>query len=364
LGDEMMKHQKFIHKSIYLVMLVLGMLAGCQQQTVFIPMVVSPTPFAVDTSEPTPIPSPALTTIPTLTSISTKYQLTFMSDCKEDASCMYTIPVGCLESKQPCLGEPQQLFGITKQSLGPVPPILSYGWSPNGLKVVIEAVGINGKGDIFIGDWDGQNWVNLTNSPTYESSPVWSPDGLSIAYIANSGEPSHFLRAFTVKLNNKEVSQLLATSDLPSVGPLYWAPDGKQVAFARSDEQGYYQLFLANPDGSNLKQLTSEEENHGLFGFSPDGRWLLFTLETEIGAAFDNLYRIRVDGSEKVAITQDTEGFKIGLVWSPIGDWIAFTSKVEGNYNIYIIRSDGTGLTRVTESSIDEFAPAWRILSP
>ncbi len=358
-----MKHQKFIHKSIYLVMLILGMLASCQQQTVSTPMDVSSTPFAMDTLVPTPIPSPVPTPILTRTSLSTQYQLTFVSDCQEDAACVYTIAVGCLESKQPCLETPRQLFEITKQSPGPRLPVLSYQWSPNGLQVVIEAVGFKGKDDIFVGDWDGQNWVNFTNSPTYEGSPVWSPDGLSIAYIANSGEPSYFLRAFTVRLDDKEASQLLSTLDLPSVGPLYWAPDGKQVAFACSDEQGYYQLFLANPDGSNLKQLTSEEENHGLFGFSPDGRWLLYTLETETGVAF-NIYRIRVDGSERVAITQDAEGFKTDLVWSPIGNWIAFTSNVEGNYDIYLIRSDGTGLTRVTKSNVDEYAPAWRILSP
>ena len=94
-----------------------------------------------------------------------------------------------------------------------------------------------------------------------------------------------------------------------------------------------------------------------------DGRSLLYTLETETGVAF-NIYRIRVDGSERVAITQDAEGFKTDLVWSPIGNWIAFTSNVEGNYDIYLIRSDGTGLTRVTKSNVDEYAPAWRILSP
>lgn len=36
--------------------------------------------------------------------------------------------------------------------------------------------------------------------------------------------------------------------------------------------------------------------------------------------------------------------------WSPLGDWIAFTSRRDGDYEIYRIRPDGTGLQRLTHS--------------
>ena|SRR5437867_3565943 len=49
--------------------------------------------------------------------------------------------------------------------------------------------------------------------------------------------------------------------------------------------------------------------------------------------------------------------------WSPTGSWIAFESFQAGNWNIWLVRPDGTGLTQLTRSSSTNRAgdsqPAW-----
>jgi len=45
--------------------------------------------------------------------------------------------------------------------------------------------------------------------------------------------------------------------------------------------------------------------------------------------------------------------------WSPDGDWIAFASNHEGNYDIYLIRPDGSGLRRLTQSPEAELSVGW-----
>lgn len=79
------------------------------------------------------------------------------------------------------------------------------------------------------------------------------------------------------------------------------------------------------------------------------------------------------DGSNMVQITnfgQDAPTFTPGGIfpsmrgavtpaWSPDGEWIAFASNHEGNYDIYRVRPDGTGMTRVLATPDPELSVGW-----
>ncbi len=340
--------------SIILLALTLFSLAACQSQTL-------PTPIG---SSPTPVPSPTLTQAPPSPTPAIHYQLTFVSKCQEESQCMYAIDMSCLESEQPCIGEPQLLFEISKQNQGPRPPIFPYDWSPDGQKVAIEATGLKGQGDIFVGDWSGQNWINLTNSPNIEGEAAWGPDGSYITYIASSGEPDYKIRAFKISSNGGKAVQLLNTLESVSVGQPSWSPDGKQLAFTHSDGNGYSQIYIAIPDGSDFRQLTDQMANSFQPDFSPDGQWIVASREPERYSNSDELILVKPDSSGEIEVVLKQNGYLFTPVWSPVGDWIAFTSEVNRHSSIYLIRSDGTGLTKVTQSSADEDGPAWRILSP
>ena len=45
--------------------------------------------------------------------------------------------------------------------------------------------------------------------------------------------------------------------------------------------------------------------------------------------------------------------------WSQDGTKIAFASKRTGNYQIYAMHADGSGVTRLTQDSSDDTQPAW-----
>jgi len=276
---------------------------------------------------------------------------------------MYAIDMGCLEAEQPCVGEPQLLFEVSKQSQEPGLPILTYAWSPDGQKVAVEGTGLRGKPDVFVGDWSGRDWINLTNSPNYEGGPVWSPDGLHIAFVANSGEPDYKLRPFWVTPDGKEIVQILDTLDI-GIRSLSWSIDGKHLAFTHYDENGYLQIYIANPDGSDFKKMTDQMADNFQLDFSPDGQWIVAVREPDRYVKVNELILIPLDSNQKVRAILKVDGYIYTPVWSPAGDWIAFTFDIEGQKAIYLVRSDGTGLTRVTKSTADEFFPAWRVISP
>jgi Tol biopolymer transport system component len=278
---------------------------------------------------------------------------------------MYIIEVGCLETEHPCIGEPELLFELSPNGQGPHPPILHSDWSPDGQQVIVEAVGLEGKGDIFIGTLPDFEWTNLTNSPNYEGYPAWSSDGSRISFSRNSGEPDHRVDVFTVNPDGAKEDYLFPP-DFSGVYQLLWFPDSEKVAFTKYDETGFSQIFVANTDGSNVVQLTESSNNHALTDISPDGKWIAYITYIDEPLTHLNIFVIQPNGSNETAITDETQGYRYNAIWHPVYDWMVFTGDMDVDWNtdIYLIQTDGTGLTQVTAGSRKDIFPSWMRTAP
>ncbi|HTQ78544.1 MAG TPA: S9 family peptidase [Thermoanaerobaculia bacterium] len=106
------------------------------------------------------------------------------------------------------------------------------------------------------------------------SSPSFSPDGQRLAFVANlSGVP----QVWTVAVGGGWPEQVTALED--QVGGVEWSPDGRWLAFSLAPGGGMnQQIYLVRPDGRDLKRLTAGgKDNNWLGGWSHDGRQLAFS---------------------------------------------------------------------------------------
>jgi Tol biopolymer transport system component len=95
-----------------------------------------------------------------------------------------------------------------------------------------------------------------------------------------------------------------------------WSPDGRTIAFGRGfyyDGPDRSQLWLIQPDGTGLRQLTDLPCGAGAPSWSPNGRRLAFETDVQTNQR-RNIATIRADGSGIRALTHG--GINLDPDWS------------------------------------------------
>ena len=136
-----------------------------------------------------------------------------------------------------------------------------------------------------------------------------------------------------------------------------------KIAF-ESRRDGNLDIYLVNPDGSNLQRLTKGKEAWEP-DWSPDRSKILFTSTLQGGE--EEVYVMDADGSNVRRLTHTPgEGTSSWSAdWSPDGKQIVFQSNRDGSpegwdgYDLYVMDADGSNVRRLTREHRSDGTPAW-----
>jgi TolB protein len=126
-----------------------------------------------------------------------------------------------------------------------------------------------------------------------------------------------------------------------------------RISFGRTDSDGHWQIWTANPDLTASQQITDGDYDSASAVWSPDGTRLAFHSprdDSNHTDAISDIYVMNADGSDVTKLTHSLNWSETPA-WSPTGDLIAFSSTNfadPAEQGIYVVRPDGTGMRRVT----------------
>lgn len=230
-------------------------------------------------------------------------------------------------------------------------------WSPDGRTLAFTAAGPRLSLQVVAADGSGP--PRALDGPKDPESPTWSPDGTRIAFVAENG-------VYVMHVRGKpRVSRIGGYDGPKSCGDFdpSWSPDGTWIAWAVRCEGSGSAIRMAHPDGSGQSVLVGEDS--GLIGvshptWSPDASRLAFEgwrrtfSSSTIGPVIEA--SIYIASLEKGSMTELIDGRQ--PAWAPDGTTIAFVR----DFDLFLIRWDGSGLTRITSGGLVGGGVAWQPL--
>jgi dipeptidyl aminopeptidase/acylaminoacyl peptidase len=203
----------------------------------------------------------------------------------------------------------------------------------------------------------------FTSEESSARHPRWSPDGTQLAFLSDRQKPKS--QIYLLPADGGEARALTNLEMEGGIGAFRWSPDGSNIAFTfratpeayrkevteerkkkelsspvrhhtrlfyRLDGMGYMdgeynQVWMADAQTGECRQLTSGPYDCGLPTWSPDSQTLAFLSDRrddrDIAPAHDAIYTISPAGGELTEIPSPP-GSKDALVWSPDGTQFAY----------------------------------------
>lgn len=194
--------------------------------------------------------------------------------------------------------------------------------------------------DIFMADLNGKVVKQLTRSKGYDAEATLSPDGKKMIYTSDKdGDIDLYI------MDLKTGKEKRVTNALGYDGGAWFSPDGKKIIWRASrpttDEEvkeykdllgenlvapTHMEVYIANADGSHVKQVTNYGQANWAPAYFPDSKRIIFASNHEYKRGFPfNLYTINEDGSNLKKISRDL-GFDAFPMFSPDKKKIIFCS--------------------------------------
>jgi len=226
----------------------------------------------------------------------------------------------------------------------------------------------------------------LTPTPTVTPTPIGRSSGKILFGRANDKVTEEFVNdLFIVDIESKNVVQLTnnSNSKLTNISPMA-SHTGDKLAFIVAENRGAtyfdfpfwtHEVFIMDIDGKNKERISSVPMYAGQTrildhildsqpSWSPDDTKLAYSsnlnsLVDKLNPDEGEIYVIDLNTYEQKQLTS-ARGYSEHPTWSPDGEYITFMSDRDGDWDIYYMKSDGSGKDiKITNNTSTDRFPCW-----
>lgn len=246
-------------------------------------------------------------------------------------------------------------------------------FSPDGKRIAY----VNFPG-VYVMNSDGSGARMVSSRSAFSTAWDWKRKGVVYTSVGPTfASETSKVDIISINVDDDDLSyKTLTIGDENDAFPSA-SPDGKWVVF-RSGRSGHKNLYIMDAlDGemAALHRLTEGSWSDTMCNWSPDGDWIAFASDRENpGSGSFELFKIHPNGTGLQKLIQSGSGGRTNHPWfSPNGRYIAFTSDYAGvsaepisnphHYqpygDLFVIKSDGSGIHRLTHNSYEDGTPTW-----
>lgn len=236
-----------------------------------------------------------------------------------------------------------------------------YAKAPETAKIVFSS-NRDGNLEIYLMNPDGSGILRLTDHPTGDYDPVWSPTGEQILFVSHRDGVRDL---FLMNANGGSVEKVFK-STVDRSEPA-WNPDGERFVYLRYNEAT---LYIADINKRQEIPVAKVGKFGGYPAWSPDGEMIAFTFSPEapkgpiLGGDLPGypLILISPQGKKQKEILPKPQLRLTRPAWSPSGAQIAFVESPwahDEKGTIYVVNPDGSGMKVVVPKGSGADRPAW-----
>jgi TolB protein len=245
-------------------------------------------------------------------------------------------------------GPPGRAYQLTHAVIADPSP------SPDGRRMVYLVV-VAEREQLFVANLDGSRPVQITRDDFDHEDPAWSPDGTKIAFVSKQGG----LERIAMMDPEGMHVEVLTPRTVRTIHP-NWSPDSSKIAYCTDDD---LQPPKKNESEIQIIDRRTRQITTVITGgtntypaWSPDGKRLAF--RRMVGALDSEVFIANADGSDIRNLTNHP-AFDGWPSWSPDGSLLAFASNRRSNYQVFVMKPDGTDVTLVANTEGRATAPVW-----